>query len=148
MSISSESNSGKKYQNQEWLNEQYHEKGRTQAEIANECGVSPPTIRNWMSQFNMETRSRGRRIERATYHKRSDEYRLWSTRNPKGGHDAVYVHRLLATLLVDDLSEMEGKHVHHKTHRRYDNRLEAIELMDPSEHSRHHAGGGEPEVPE
>jgi hypothetical protein len=55
--------------------------------------------------------------------------------------EPVYVneHRLLATLLVDDLEEMKGKVVHHINHMgHYDNRLDNLELLDPEEHVRYH----------
>lgn len=46
----------RKYHDPEWLEEQYHDQGRTQKEIAEECGVSPRTIRKFMKKFEIETR--------------------------------------------------------------------------------------------
>lgn len=46
----------RKYHDPEWLYEQYHGLERTQKEIAEECGVSPRTIRKFMKQFEIETR--------------------------------------------------------------------------------------------
>jgi 5-methylcytosine-specific restriction endonuclease McrA len=45
-----------RYRREEWLYEQYHEKGRTQQEMADACGVSPRTIREWMNRHDIETR--------------------------------------------------------------------------------------------
>lgn len=36
---------GRRYRDESWLHERYDAEGRTQAEIANECGVSPSCIR-------------------------------------------------------------------------------------------------------
>lgn len=44
------------YKREEWLHEHYHEKGQTQAEMADACGVSPRTIREWMDRHGVETR--------------------------------------------------------------------------------------------
>lgn len=45
-----------RYRREEWLYEQYHENGRTQQEIADDCDVSPRTIREWMGRHGIETR--------------------------------------------------------------------------------------------
>lgn len=47
---------GRNYRDEDWLEEQYHGKGLTQREIAEECGVSPRTIRKYMKRFGIETR--------------------------------------------------------------------------------------------
>jgi 5-methylcytosine-specific restriction endonuclease McrA len=44
------------YRDREWLKCQYHEKGLTQREIGELCGVSPTTIRKQMKEFGIETR--------------------------------------------------------------------------------------------
>lgn len=44
------------YHDPEWLEEQYHCEGRTQKDIADECGVSPRTIRRYMNEFGIKTR--------------------------------------------------------------------------------------------
>jgi 5-methylcytosine-specific restriction endonuclease McrA/transposase len=44
------------YKHEAWLYEKYHEKGMTQAEMAEICGVSPRTIREWMNRHDVETR--------------------------------------------------------------------------------------------
>ena len=46
-----------KYKDEGWLREQYESK--TQAEIADECGVTRGTIGYWMDKFGIETDSRG-----------------------------------------------------------------------------------------
>jgi transcriptional regulator with XRE-family HTH domain len=44
------------YRDRDWLYRKYHEEGLTQREIADECGVSPTTIRRQMKAFAIETR--------------------------------------------------------------------------------------------
>lgn len=44
------------YRDPDWLEQQYHDEGLTQQEIAEECGVSPRTIRTYMNRFGIETR--------------------------------------------------------------------------------------------
>lgn len=46
----------KRYRSGWWLFETYHIEGLTQAEIADECGVSPRAIRKWMDDRGIETR--------------------------------------------------------------------------------------------
>jgi 5-methylcytosine-specific restriction endonuclease McrA len=44
------------YQRESWLVERYRERGWTQREMADACGVSPRTIREWMNRHDVETR--------------------------------------------------------------------------------------------
>lgn len=46
----------RRYHDAEWLERQYHGKGLTQREIAEECDVHPSTIRDWMDRLGIETR--------------------------------------------------------------------------------------------
>lgn len=46
----------KRYRSGWWLDQKYHEEGWTQAEIAEECEVSPRTIRKWMKRRGIEAR--------------------------------------------------------------------------------------------
>jgi 5-methylcytosine-specific restriction endonuclease McrA len=46
----------KRYRNGHWLEVKYWDEGLTQKEIAEECGVSPTTIRTYMKQFDISTR--------------------------------------------------------------------------------------------
>lgn len=45
-----------RYRNGWWLETKYHEEGLTQREIADECEVSPRTIRKYMKRLGIETR--------------------------------------------------------------------------------------------
>lgn len=46
-----------RYRNRDWLQRKYHGEGLTQREIAEECGVSPRTVRKYMNRFSIETRA-------------------------------------------------------------------------------------------
>ena len=46
----------KRYHDAEWLRKKYHEEGMTQAEIADECGVSATAIRDWMKRHEIPRR--------------------------------------------------------------------------------------------
>jgi 5-methylcytosine-specific restriction endonuclease McrA len=46
----------KRYRDAAWLREQYHERGKTQRAMAEECDVSARTIRTYMRRFGIETR--------------------------------------------------------------------------------------------
>ncbi|MFC7165499.1 NUMOD3 domain-containing DNA-binding protein [Halospeciosus flavus] len=45
-----------RYRNGWWLEQKYHREGWTQKQIADECAVSPRTIRKYMDRFGVETR--------------------------------------------------------------------------------------------
>jgi DNA-binding transcriptional MerR regulator len=46
-----------RYRSGWWLALKYHDEGWTQREIAEECGVSPRCIREYMNEFDIETRA-------------------------------------------------------------------------------------------
>jgi len=46
----------KRYRNGHWLEVKYWDEGFTQREIAEECGVSPSTVRKYMKRFDVPTR--------------------------------------------------------------------------------------------
>ncbi|WP_255168788.1 hypothetical protein [Natrononativus amylolyticus] len=50
-----------------------------------------------------------------------------------------YEHRLMATLLVDDISELDGKHVHHRQNVPWLNTLDNLQVVSPAEHVAIHA---------
>ncbi|WP_166377243.1 hypothetical protein [Halorubrum sp. BOL3-1] len=47
---------------------------------------------------------------------------------------------------MDDLRELDGKEVHHRGWVPWDNRLENIEVLEPSEHQERHGDGETPDV--
>lgn len=57
-----------------------------------------------------------------------------------GERISVMIHRLHATLLVDDVDQLLGKEVHHRNGCPFDNRIENYQLLTPSEHMKSHSG--------
>ena len=49
------------YHRKEWLEEQYLSNNRTMADIAEQFGITPMSIHQWLTKHNIPTRSRGRR---------------------------------------------------------------------------------------
>jgi len=72
----------------------------------------------------------------------TDDYEQWICEAGSPPADTVTVHRLLATLQVDELDEMDGKHVHHNNGIPWDNRLSNLSVISPQEHSEIHADDG------
>ena len=121
------------YKNADWLEQQYVAKDRSQAEIAAECGVSSSTIGRWCNKFGIE------KPDTAAFDMNPRGYERWRCR-AGGRYDEVRVHRLLATLKIDELAELEDKHVHHKSGVEWHNTLENVEVLTPAEHRERHAG--------
>jgi len=124
------------YKNEEWLQEQYIENERTQESIASECGVSDTTIHRWRKKFDIGEPTT------AQFGIQTDGYEQWMCEAGVGKADTVLIHRLLATLQVEELGELDGKHVHHKSSIPWYNTPENIEIVTPEEHREIHAGDG------
>lgn len=128
------------YKDSDWLQEQYIENDHSQAEIAAKCDVDQTTISYWCGKFGIN------KIAPAQFGVQTDEYEQWKCETGPGKADTVLVHRLLATLQVDELDELEGKHVHHQSGIPWDNRLENLEVVSPEEHSNIHRKSEEGEL--
>lgn len=129
-----------RYKDAKWLREQYIEKDRTQAEMARICGCCQVTIGNWLEKFDIT------KANTAQFGIQTDEYEQWKCEAGPGKADTVLVHRLLATLQIDELDELEGKHVHHESEIPWDNRLNNLEVVTPQEHGEIHADDGSAET--
>lgn len=110
----------------------------TAAKVAENMGVSKSTISRWLDRHGIDFDGRKTKIPKFTTRKEHDyAYEGWSV-YVDGSSTFVRHHRLLATLLVNDLEELKGKHVHHINEIPWDNRIENFELVTMAEHSRVH----------
>jgi hypothetical protein len=132
MSTTSSTTNSEKYRNSDWLQKQYIQQDKTQAEIAEICGCSIATISRWLAKFDIA------KTQTAQFGLQTDGYEQWKCEAGSGSADTVTVHRLLATLQVDSLSELDGKHVHHKNRVGWYNTLTNIEVLTPAEHRERH----------
>lgn len=147
-----------KYKDRKWLKEKYIDEQRSIADLANECGVAKTTITHWLKKFGIGVRSQSdaAKIRAKRYvHTIPDNEKLHPTFYNRRGYEVIKCgvndkhvehHRLLATLLVDDLSELDGMHVHHENGVRWDNRLENLGILSVSDHTKeHHRNGDYPQ---
>lgn len=160
---------GGKHTDKEWLREKYEDEKMSQNEIAEIAGVHKGTIKHWLDQHGIESRSKKEAInlswenaekrrqkvgERfAEIHRtlhpfvftKKNGYVYAGSSDGQGGSEFVPIHRLLAVAEYG-IDAVKDKVVHHKNKIKWDNRPQNIELMDAAEHSRHHAleRGAEP----
>lgn len=91
----------------DWLREKYHGEELTLEEIGDICGVTAQAVHYRMKKHGVKTRSVTTDIP--AYSTRPDGYTEIRTNGERAYH-----HRLLATLLIDDISDLSGMDVHHK----------------------------------
>lgn len=122
----------------DWLRKVHIDEGMSTREIGRELDCSGGTVARWLRKHDIEVRARSRAVELA----RRDTPGIHTGENGyeyinHSGH-GVRHHRLLATLLVDDISELRGMHVHHKTGVEWDNRLSQLKVLDFKNHMAEH----------
>jgi len=136
-----------KHTDREWLAEQYHGKGRSLSDIADECDVNAVTIMNWMDNYDIPRRGYSDHLKKSTVTvtDRSDGYVSAQCREPQSSEkktSSVKVHQLVAIADGADPYKVfsNGEYeCHHKNRIPWDNRPENIELLDGIEHDELHA---------
>lgn len=117
----------------------YCEDGMSVKSVGDELGVSYSAVLGALEHLNVERRVGGHpSAPYPIFLTDANGYERWEHWN---GNEQEYVrvHRLLMTLELDDISELEGMDVHHKNGISWDNRLENLELHTHSEHAKHHS---------
>jgi len=132
-----------KHSDREWLAEQYHGKGRTLEDIANECDVDAVTIMNWMERHGIPRRdaAQHRKEEPPAYLTDQKGYTRVSSKKD-GKYDSAKVHQLVAIAKGADPEKIFSNgayQCHHKNKIPWDNRPENIEVLSQEEHDKLHA---------
>lgn len=134
-----ENNRDRQYRDEDTLRRLYWDERLSQAEVADELGCSERTVVKWMQEHNIETRTGRRRLPWATYVTNENGYERWQNRSPPDKGASALVHRLLAVAEYG-FEAVRGNHVHHINGIPWDNRIENLEILSPSDHmGRHHA---------
>lgn len=130
------------HEDPEWLEKQYWENGLTIDEIARKATVATAKIIDNMDEFGIERRNPGRNLPNRYPSPWTNRcgHRRYQNRH-RGDAFKIMLHRLHATLLVDNINELEGVEIHHKNGCPFDNRLENYDLITPKEHRKLSAEG-------
>jgi len=126
------------YKDEEVLNELYVHRGWSMANVGELFDKSEGTIGYWIKKYGIETRDRIKasadtRWKGDRIYIEQGGYTSWK----HGEGQYMRLHRLLAVAKYG-FEEVKGMDVHHKNEIPWDNRMDNIELMTRSEHSKHH----------
>lgn len=94
------------------LERMYVDEGMSYREIAEELGTSKMVPEYWIDKYDIESRKSKRERPPNLYTDKNGHTIIRS--HFDGETERIMLNRLLATLLVDDLSELDGMDVHHK----------------------------------
>ena len=134
----------KKYQDKEWLEKNFVKGDKSKKDLAEECGCSVSTIRNWLSRFGLvEKEKEYRKYCRFNFgtYKLTEGYPTWSATGKNADKGHLRVHRLVAIADGKDPEKVfsEDFQVHHRNGFKIDNRPENLELVDPRTHGKYHS---------
>jgi predicted transcriptional regulator len=132
-----------RYKNPDVLRELYHKRKMTLAEVGDELGVSPTTIKRWMKKNEIPIRDRGdaglikggppsMKIGSGGY----EHFLVCQS----GERSRVEVHRLVA-VAEHGIDVVKDKDVHHKNGVPWDNRPDNLEPLSRKDHIIEHGKG-------
>jgi len=148
------------YRDKGWLRQKYIGEKKSTTEIGELCGVTKQCIREWLHKHDIPTRdaSEATKLEWEGAEERKEEigeifseanqtihphffmdsegYNICGAADGDGGSWQVRMNRLLATLKVDHISELDGIHVHHDNDIPWLDYEDNLELLTPSEHAK------------
>jgi hypothetical protein len=127
------------YKNEEWLREQYVEKGKTLKEIASNFECSFKNISYYCNKFDIDTRDTGNPTHPPN-HRFHPEYEYEEIRTVVDGtQHTVKIHRLIAVAEYGFEKVSNADDIHHKNGCRYDNRPQNLEPLSRREHLLKHS---------
>lgn len=130
----------KKYRDEEWLREEFVEKRKSAAEIADEIGVSASAVNDWVNNFEL----RDELPIKCNFYLSSggsmSGYPKWTATGSGCAHQLL-VHSLVMIREGADPEKVFGDNkyqIHHRNGFKCDNRASNLELVDRKKHGRHH----------
>lgn len=116
----------------------YVDKRMTQSEIGDLLDCDTTTVSSSMQEHDISTRDAGDYTQPSIYVSQSG-YLTCRHRHGKAESERVAfrIHRLVAVAEFG-FDAVSGCDVHHKNNHRVDNRPENLEVMDSSDHAKHH----------
>jgi len=120
-----------------------YKSGETSYEIADHFDCSYVTVLRWLEEEGVERRDSHEYLTQDIpyFHTHRQGYERWAS--VEGGKKKYLpVHRLLA-ISEYGVEAVKDSHVHHKNNIPWDNRIENLKVMEPSEHLSMHNIGNE-----
>lgn len=129
------------WQNEEKLRDLYIENQMSTVQIAEEYDCAASTVSKWLDKLGIEARPIGTTVgkvgERSqippSVRTNTTGYVRVETKRD-GVRRTVALHKIQATLKVDDIEELDDAVIHHKNAIRFDNRLSNLEVMQEEDH--------------
>lgn len=132
--------SERKYRDEEWLREQFLERGKTAPEIADGIDAHYTTVSNWIDNFELREELPTKCNFHLSRGGSMSGYPKW-TATGSGGPEQVLVHSLVMVAKGADPEKVfadRDYQIHHRNGFKCDNRPSNLELLDKKTHGRHH----------